>query len=73
MVDGKVMKSVVKTMPKKNNENFKIVRGEKHKNCYCCTFEYGSDGTNKEVGKYEYWFEGRKSFIPKISDTIIFY
>ena len=40
-------------------------KNKSKKICYCCTFEYGSDGTSKEVGRYENWFEGRKSFIPK--------
>ena len=31
----------------------------------CCTFEYGSSATSKEEGRYENWFEGRKSFVPK--------
>ena len=37
----------------------------KFNNCYCCTFEYGSDGTSKENGRYENWYEGVKSFVPK--------
>jgi hypothetical protein len=50
----------------KCKNEFKTVGDEKkHKNCYCCTFEYGSTGTSKEVGRYENWFEGRKSFVPK--------
>ena len=40
-------------------------KNKSKKICYCCTFEYGSNGTSKEVGRYENWFEGRKSFIPK--------
>ena len=38
---------------------------KENKNCYCCTFEYGSDGTSKDVGRYENWLDGRKSFVPK--------
>ena len=50
----------------KCKNEFKTVGDEKKpKNCYCCTFEYGSDGTSKEVGRYENWFEDRKSFVPK--------
>ena len=48
---------------------FKTKGDEKNRkkplNCYCCTFEYGSSGTSKDEGRYENWFEGRKSFVPK--------
>ena len=40
-------------------------KNESKKICYCCTFEYGSSGTSKKVGRYENIFEGKKSFIPK--------